>query len=261
MSGRIRYSEGLIHSCERSLRSAFQQPTLRLTRRVQRQVGDFNVEIEDPQRFATADEDSAQQPIAGVLTEAVWKETFWFNFKATFVLWAPTSSSARSHIMDHASITVFQDLAAGELGPCFRADWDPRAVQDGTSTHAQPHWHFVQRPETIESIIRTLTAPTGEFNPENKSEIFVGVAELSRFHFAMSPLWHESDKVPHKTWFDSDAFESWFANLVDYIAKQLVYVCGKSRGSIALKAFAAEATLPPDQAEVQSLTEFGNDPL
>lgn len=240
---RIPYTEGLIQSCEKSLKAAFAQPTLRLSRRPAKQAGDFTVEIDDPQRFATADVDSAKQPVADVLTPSVWPGSYYFAFKANFVLWAPAASKARAHILDHASITVFQELAAGELGPCFRADWDPRAVMDSASDHAQPHWHFVQRPDRLEGIVRTLIAPTGEFSAEVNAQIFTGLPDLDRFHFAMSPLWDPKKNPSQKISFDSSDFEKWFDKLAQYIATQLAYICTKSRSTTAtVKDFIAESS-------------------
>jgi hypothetical protein len=256
---RIYYSNGLIQSYESSLRLAFSQPTLRLTRRPPKQASDFSVEIESPQRYVASDDHSGQIPIADVLTSAVWPETFYFSFRATFALWAVTPSKPRSHILDHASLTIFQELAAGELGPCFRADWDPRAAQDAKSKHAQPHWHFVQRPDRIESIVRTLVAPSGAFAPEMGTELFSGLAELDKFHFAMTPLWDESNTQSIKTVFATKDFEKWFDRLAHYIATQLAYVCDRSRSRTAsANEFVADQESVPN--EVLAGTERSNNP-
>jgi len=215
----VLYSGRLVQSLEKSLRSAFNQPFLRLTRQSQK-LGDFYVQMDDGTRTAQMD-DSPNQMLVDIRTTDRKLSTFYVGFVALFVF-APT----RKYSLQHASLSVFHDIV-GELMPLFRADWDQLAALSENSTHAQPHWHFVQRPERIEGIVRTLMrspSDTAEFAPEHKSGLFSGLVDCGKFHFAMTSLWEKDSVPPPKRLFDSDDFPGWFSGLTSYIADQIAYL-------------------------------------
>lgn len=217
MVGGIRYSQGLIQSLEVSLRSAF-NPSLILNRRPAKPGPAFQISVQEGDKIAQTDEGSEQE--VKILLANGNPSSFYFGFASTFDI------IAHEYTLQHSSLTVFHDI--GELTPLFRADWDPRAASDATSEHAQPHWHFVQRPESIESIVRMMISPSTEFAPEQTSELFAGLADCGKFHFAMSPLWDQHIKPSYKQIFDSDDFRMWFENLANYIAGQIAYIIKKA---------------------------------
>ncbi len=149
--------------------------------------------------------------------------TFWFSFVAAF-----RQEQSEKHSLQHASLPVFYNIA-GELVPLFRAEWDQLAASCTNSTHAQPHWHFVQRPARIERIVMDFMSSSSqtvrEFAPDRESEVFPGLVDCGRFHFAMTSLWEKPDDTLYKKrLFDTDSFPKWFDSLTTYVAEQVAYL-------------------------------------
>jgi len=218
----IPLSENLIQHLERSLKSAFNQPYVRLTRPSNRGSTEFQVQLsEDANTRRAYDNGGAGRVVLEIVTRRRVHSGFWFGFAAGFGQERSEKPSMRS-----ASLPVFYNIG-GELVPQFRADWDQEAALSGLSEHAQPHWHFVQRPERIERIVRTLAEVPGavrDFNSGQESDLFLELADCGKFHFAMVSLWDEHDVSPHKRLFDSDDFPKWFEALTTYIAGQISYL-------------------------------------
>ena len=221
MAGEVEYSASLRSSLEESLKSAFSQPYLRLTSKPKSPGGFFHVRLENFSRLAHYD-DGLEQGVIEILTSDRRQTPFSGGFVALFEL-----GPARHYALRHASLSVFHDIV-GEPIPLFRAEWDEVAASDKASQHAQPHWHFVQSPRRIESIIRTLMKPsgqTGEFSPEQPVELLSGLVDCGRFHFAMTSMWEKSETPPYqKRTFDSVSFPKWFRNLSSYVADQIAYL-------------------------------------
>lgn len=182
------------------MRLAFNQPFLRLSRRPQKESPAFSVQVINEEKYAQAD-DGRLQRVLEILAADERSTPFYFGFVADFAWGAIT----HNHVLQHASLIVFHDVYAGELTSFFRAEWDEQAATDTSSEHAQPHWHFVQSPTRIESIVRTVLGPGDEFIPEYKSELFVG-PDCGKFHFAMAPMWEKSRSPSYKQDFDADDF-------------------------------------------------------
>src|SRR5205807_10661737 len=117
-------------------------------------------------------------------------------------------------------------IYGGELVPLFRAEWDRVASEDADSPHAQPHWHFVQSPRRVESVIRDL-ATTREFSGEGGGSLFACLADSGKIHFAMTRLWDGPNASCHKQGFESEGFVKWFDALARYIGGQISYVAKK----------------------------------
>jgi len=122
---------------------------------------------------------------------------------------------------------------------------------DQQSKHAQPHWHFVQSPQRIGDIARTLMRPSGEtseFSPEQTTELFSGLVDCGKFHFAMTSMWEKSETPPYKKrLFDSGDFPEWFKSLTNYIAGQIAYLVSHMPSEAAPEARA----FLPAEAELQ----------
>lgn len=180
-----------------------------------------------------AHEDDGSDPIVmEIMLPNGRHSTFWFSFVAAF-----RQEGSEKHSLQHASLPVFHDIA-GELVPLFRAEWDQLAASCQDSTHAQPHWHFVQRPARIERVVlnlmRSSTNAVHEFAPDEESEYLPGLVDCGRFHFAMTSLWESTDDPPYKKrLFDTDNFPKWFDNLTDYIAGQVNYLVSHMPASFA----------------------------
>lgn len=221
MAGEVNYSAQLIRSLERSLISAFNQPYVKLTTKPKNPGGSFHVRLENAPRIALAD-DGSEQKVIDILTTDKRNSTFSFGFVGAFEF-----SAAREYSLQHASLAVFQEIV-GEPIPLFRAEWDKLAASDEVSTHAQPHWHFVQSPQRIGNLARILTSPSGqttEFSPEQPAELFPGLVDCGRFHFAMTSMWEKSETPAYrKRLFDSTDFPNWFKSLTNYIAGQIAYL-------------------------------------
>jgi hypothetical protein len=217
----IPYSQGLIISLETSLRSAFNQPDLRLLRKPGKPGTAFSITLETGDKLAQSD-DGRELAVMGVVTSEETAAAFYFGFVATFEIQAST------YTLQHASISVFHDILAGDLAPLFRAEWDQKAASDVTSEHAQPHWHFVQSPARISGFVRTLITPPTEFSPEGETDIFSGIADCGKIHFAMTSLLQSSTPATHKELFQAVDFPKWFANLSKYIAAQIAYIVAKA---------------------------------
>jgi len=149
--------------------------------------------------------------------------TFYLGFEAVF-----NADAIVKYFLHSASISIFHNIV-GDVMPLFRAEWHEDDASSATSNHAQPHWHFVQRPERIERVVRNAgPAVSGElpdFVPEHKSELFSRLADCSKFHFAMTTLWRDRSAT-HKV-FEDNEFLEWFAGLTKYIAGQIQYVVDK----------------------------------
>jgi hypothetical protein len=222
VAGGIPYSQSLVISLEASLRSAFNQPDLRLSRKPGKPGTGFSVTLETGDKLAQSN-DGRRLPVMGVVTTS--EETaaaFYFGFVATFEI------QANAYTLQHASISVFHDILAGDLAPLFRAEWDQKAASDITSEHAQPHWHFVQSPARISGFVRALITPSTEFSPEGETDIFSRIADCGKIHFAMTSLLQSGTPPTYKELFQAADFPKWFANLSKYIAAQIGYVIAKA---------------------------------
>lgn len=233
MAEGVPYNERLLQSLEKSLRSSFNQPFLGLTRRPSKAGATFSVSLNAGERIIETEE-GEQEPLMPIRLSDGQESTFYFTFLARFEI------GANRHTLQHATLLVFHDLYAGEITPLFRAEWDQAAASDPTSEHAQPHWHFVQRPEHIEAIVRTLTARPAEFVPEGQSHIFSGLVDCGRIHFSMAPLWAKGQQFSHKQLFEGTDFSEWFANLTKYIAGQISYVVSKAPTATGARDFLPE---------------------
>jgi hypothetical protein len=224
---RIYYSEKLIQSFERSLREAYSPLYVQLSRRPSKATGRFNVVMASGTReFKAADAEGAQELIE-IRGDSVPQETFWVAFKATFDLW-----ERGEHLLEHLSVSVFQQIETGDLIRMFRAEWDSRAASDSSSGHAQPHWHFAMEADDFRAVLGSVEPlvsgqqNTLEFAADMKADL--GLLDFSGFHFAMSPLWYGDAPSCHRQIFQSDEeLSSWFHNLSTYIAEQLAYVSEK----------------------------------
>ena len=223
MIKRVEYSYPLIRNLSESLRSAF-NPYSELNSKPKGEMTKFSITLTGGQRASTENQFVLPILINGGITP------FWFGFLAEF-------AGAKFHYLQHASLSVFQNV--GSPAPLFRADWDPIDAA-GTSTHAQPHWHFDQSFQQIENYVRARLPADQitDFDPEGVNRIFDGMVDCGRIHFAMTSLW-ENINVPayKKKLYDSDDFPKWFKNLTVYVAEQIVYVVSHLPPHIAIKEF------------------------
>jgi len=83
------------------------------------------------------------------LTTNIAPDTFYFSFVAAFHATSGTSDTS-GHKLKHVSLIILQKFPEGSLCPVFRAEWDEEVASDPSSSHAQPHWHFVLSPVAIE---------------------------------------------------------------------------------------------------------------
>jgi hypothetical protein len=74
--------------------------------------------------------------------------------------------------------------------------------------------------------VRTLIKPSTEFSPETDDELFAGIADCGKFHFAMTTLLGPGPM--HKELFENSDFPRWFANLARYVGEQIAYVVSKA---------------------------------
>lgn len=216
----VQYSRPLVSKLEKSLRAAFNPSTI-LNRKPENIGTRFDVSLRNGQPARTGDR--PEQMLLPIVVPGRENTAFWFGFVANFEI---SIAEVRKFDLVHASLTVFHDIGSRE--PLFRAEWDHKDAV-GSSKHAQPHWHFVQSPESIEVLVRTLLAPASEaateFVPDKESAFFSGIADCGRFHFAMTSLWEKSGTPPYrKKLFDSNDFPNWFDNLAIYIADQVSYI-------------------------------------
>jgi hypothetical protein len=215
----IIYSSSLIQSFEKSLNSAFNRP-VQLTKKTDKHIGEFTVAPVDGDTYAHTNE-GTERPVCEIRNAENKKTGFYFTFAAKF-----RQSMRSEYALRHSSLQVFQDI--GDYIPLFRADWDQDATLDGTSEHAQPHWHFVQRPSRIEEIVRKVMSPPSEFVPYEQSELFTEYADCGKFHFAMSPLWEKNKPNAYKRDYEPSDFPLWFDNLTKYVAAQIAYIIMKA---------------------------------
>ena len=222
MSERVWYSRALVQSLEQSLISAFKSEYVKLTPKPANPGAGFHVRLANGTRQARRD-DNVQQDVTEIIVPNCSYSTFYFGFIAAFAI-GPT---IKKHYLKDASISIFQDIL-GDLAPFFRAEWHEEAASDERCKHAQPHWHFVQRPRRIERIVKLRQSEhIISFAEERESELFSGLADCGGFHFAMTSQWDTQDAPPYKNklLFDSDAvFLKWFAGLTRYIAGQIAYM-------------------------------------
>lgn len=224
------YSGALISTLETILKSAFKQPYLSLNRKPHNPGSAFVISLQTSDRSAQND-DGSEEMVMELRTSSGDPTTFYFGFRAVFEFTAQYS-------LRDASLTVFRELC-GEIAPFFRAEWHGEAASDVKSHHAQPHWHFVQSPERIEGIVRTWISPSRDFTSENKNELFSGLVDCGKIHFAMASLWDrdplavqyydDGKKMPsHKQVFEPNEFPKWFKGLADYIAGQIAYLVSRA---------------------------------
>lgn len=221
----VRYDKSLIRSMESSLRKSFNQHlalTKKPTRTQKGQQGPFTIRMVNEEKSAYTDDGLVQRVLSiyskGQLTD------FYFGFVAAFGL-----AESENDILLQASLSVFYDIYGGELTPLFRAEWDYEAATDSKSTHAQPHWHFVQSPARIEGILRTVN-PLADFSPKADG-LFGRLVDYGKFHFAMHALW-EAEEPSHMQVFEAKDFENWFRGLADYVAEQIAYLLSKPHTGI-----------------------------
>jgi hypothetical protein len=201
-----------------SLRYAFNQHNLTLAPPTNLGSG-FHVKlVGNSSKSAHMDNGPEQEVVEIIVSQR--HSNFWFSLDAAFA----TVAMIGQYELQHIAVGVFHDIA-GELVPLFRADWDKLDAL-GKSGHAQPHWHFVQRPARIEGIVRTLeystTETVREFSLEPQAELFGRLVDYGMFHFAMTSLWEKEENPPYmKRVFDSDTFPKWFDKLAKYIAGQI----------------------------------------
>jgi hypothetical protein len=229
----ILYDNTLIQAFETSLSSAFNRP-VQLNRKPAKRIGEFQVQLVDGDYDTHAyTNEGTERPVCEIRNAENQPTDFFFAFVATF-----RQKTLNQYALQHASLQVFHEI--GDLVPLFRAEWDQEATLDEESDHAQPHWHFVQRPDRIEVIVRpVMSVATTEFTPYQKSELFAGRADSGKFHFAMSPLWAKDKTRAYKEDFESDNFPVWFDNLTKYIAGQIAYIVEKGP-SMPVRAFISE---------------------
>lgn len=235
MAEGILYDNELIKALEKSLGSAFNRP-VQLNRkpseRIGKRIGNFTVSPVDGDTYAYTNE-GTQRMVCEIRNTEGQPSGFFFTFAATF-----KQKTLDQYALQHSSLQVFHEI--GDLIPLFRAEWDQAATLDKESDHAQPHWHFVQRPERIEEIVRSVMSLSTEFIPYQKSELFAGYADSGHFHFAMSPLWAKDTTCAYKEDFESTNFPAWFDNLTMYIAGQIAYIVKKAPPA-PVKEFVPEA--------------------
>lgn len=213
MAEPINYSPSLVQSLEKSLRFAFNK-RLTLTPKPKNAGNRFSVSLRDGDKT-----DASGYLVQNILIDDKGT-SFYFSFAASFQI------VAQDYSLEHSSLAVFHDML--ELIPLFRAEFDPRNALDPASEHAQPHWHFAQRPEDIEFIVRTLIGEPAAFDPGRKSDLFGDFADSTKFHFAMSPLWEKGKPLSHKQVFETADFPQWFDSLTKYVAGQIAYIIKKA---------------------------------
>jgi len=127
------------------------------------------------------------------------------------------------------SLSIFQgvdtDLNKTQL---FRAEWDD--YEDGSTTHPQPHWHFL--------INRLVENNAKEFTEllEKEKETFEeflesklnDIVDLSKFHFAMHGDWINSKLHIHEIK-DENALATWFGGLLGYLKAELEFINERHR--------------------------------
>jgi hypothetical protein len=214
----ILYHYTLITAFEKSLTSSFNRPIL-LNKKPDRPIGEFAISPVNADKYAFTNE-GTERPVCEVRNNNDEPTGFFFTFVATF-----KQKTLSQYTLQHASLQVFHEI--GDLLPLFRAEWDQQATLDTASEHAQPHWHFVQQPNRIEEIVRSMMSTSTEF-PYERGELFAGYADCGKFHFAMSSLWEKDKPNAYKQDFESANFSLWFDNLTKYVAAQIAYVIMKA---------------------------------
>lgn len=212
---RVQYSPALVRSMEHSIRTAFNQPSIGLTKKPN-MSGPFHIQLEYGDRVAITNDGTPQDVIEILVRDSqrtLRRTGFYAGFVGRF-----NHMEGREYRLDHASLSVFYNVA-GDLLPLFRAEWDELAAQ-GQSRDAQPHWHFVQSPKRIEDIVRTLTAAPGEPGEFNPTGCFPDLADCGKMHFAMASLSDDNFRYL----FDSGEFQQWFSGLTRYVGSQVGYL-------------------------------------
>ncbi len=161
MAGVIGYSNSLINFLESSLATAFNQPSVQLTRKSRKAGASFQVRMIGGDRDALID-DSIDQSVTQICLGGGVSTSFYLGFVAVFEV------AVESHALRHSSISVFHDIG-GELMPLFRADWDELAAADKTSIlcatplafHSEPAGDRKCHPGPSGAERRLLTPPSG----------------------------------------------------------------------------------------------------
>lgn len=219
MADQVEYSNRLVSAIENSLSKAFNRD-VRLTRQPSKRASGFKIALENGSKAAT-DDGGIEHPTLQVLAASKTPTTFYFGFSAVF------GQETEIVSLRHASLIVFCDICGGELVSVFRAEWDAIAAANTNSSHAQPHWHFAQRPERIARILNTLSDTPQEFGGDDESGAFAGRAHYEDMHFAMSQMWNKDRAMPHKEMFGTNEFMEWFERVATYVSEQLMYVAEK----------------------------------
>jgi hypothetical protein len=202
---------------EKCLQEAFHQKYVKLNRqRSKKDASPFFITITQGTKQVQNGEIS-DQPVLEILDSKNESTGFYFGLVASF----DTLGGGTSFFLKHISLTIFHDLL-GIVIPFFRAEWD---ASDTKSDHAQPHWHFIQPFQHVETIVRrTLDIPQ-EFTPSGEVSLFNEFADYGRFHFAMVRLWDKQNgESCLKQTFDSGEFSEWFHNLTLYISRQVEHL-------------------------------------
>jgi hypothetical protein len=225
MLDEIKFDQSLRLSIQTSLRAAFNQPLLELTSAPNR-GSHFTIAISNPD--TTASDVRYEHALKHVIDPNGKDTNFYFGFTGAFGQRAP-------RCLHHASLVVFCHVGFQELLPVIRAEWDAIAATD-ESKHAQPHWHFVQTPEYIERIVRTLSSDSFDFAPDAPDSIFSERPIYEQCHFAMASLTDATKG--HKETFNDATFKGWFRNMTRYVGEQVMYVADKSPDLV--REFAAD---------------------
>ena len=218
----IAYRPQLVTVLEGHLREAFnRQLTLTKPGGDRRRTGETRISVANPDREIVDDGGRVHRTKA-IRGRENRESGFHVGFSGVFDYHIETVC------LQHVSLSVFYEIVDGEPVPFFRAEWDALAATDDASAHAQPHWHFVQSPSRIESIVKRLASGTMEFRAADDEDLFRGTLDLGRCHFAMASLRPGSGRR-YKEVFSSDDFAAWFRELVTYIAGQIDYVRSRSK--------------------------------
>ena len=117
----ITYSNNLITQIEKSLQERFNQPSLRIGRKTERDKASFTVSVlQDYINVVPIGNDRFGLEI---MTAGIPPDTFFFGFVARFRV-GPKEGRAYNHELDHISLSVLQKYPTGDIYSLFRAEWD-----------------------------------------------------------------------------------------------------------------------------------------
>ncbi len=133
------------------------------------------------------------------------------------------------------SISLFEGLSTDpQKRMLFRAEWDSVA-----NSHAQPHWHLLEAPLSIqsdESFFEADARVVQQFGEEGTSEFSrddFPVYNLAHFHFALGATWQHR-LGGHVAGLESiEELEWWLSGYYSYVRSQLAY-CQKHSSSVAI---------------------------